>query len=702
MAMRKVQSNGVPLNPTTLAARGAWPRIWRAAATAGICVALTSQTQAASSRTYTTDEDFDEGSLINLNHDAPFNDQLQLNAVTEPFPFINIACSDRGTIVRVDTETGEIIGEYFSAPTGMGRNPSRTTVDFAGSVWCGNRNESSEGMGSVVKVGLVIGGTRVNADGEPDPAGEYLAPPYQYNTCIDRDADQLIKTSLGLGDIRPWALEEDAEDECIQLYVRTTGTNVRAVAVDAENNVWVGGYTGNNDFDYIDGETGEILSTWSFPGCGGYGALVDGNGVLWSSNIGADNLLHYDVPGEVADCISTDSPYGLGIDNDGYVWNTNYCNDEVNRYAPDGTLDATYATGGRCSRGVAVTPTDNNVWIANSNSNTVSRMMIDGTLITTIGVGRTPTGVAVDAAGKVWVTNYDSDSAMRIDPNIGDGAVDLTVGLGAGAGPYNYSDMTGIVALGSTAPSGTWTVVSDSETEGAEYESVTWNSDVPEGTHMEVEVRAADSEAGLPGQPWLPAENGAPLEGIVGRYAEIRTTLGHESGVQESPVLYDLTIETAANCVVAELIPFQQTVPQGCCGEYAISLENTCCDAQIVDSWSAARHLSTGRIYDVLEPMTWALLPKSKLVTTYSSCVSPAAPIGGYVYTVYAGSYPDHVVSADSSWFNVTSPPRHGGCDGALADGDGAGGSRPVDAAWTTQLLESVVIEQPGANDCDE
>ena len=43
------------------------------------------------SRTYTLDADFDEGTLLNLNHD-PNHDQLQLNRVTQPFPFVNIPC----------------------------------------------------------------------------------------------------------------------------------------------------------------------------------------------------------------------------------------------------------------------------------------------------------------------------------------------------------------------------------------------------------------------------------------------------------------------------------------------------------------------------------------------------------------------------------------------------------------------------------
>ena len=91
---------------------------------------------------YTSDADFDQGTLVSVNHDAPYNDQLQLDSPIEPFPFINVAASGRGTVVRANTETGEIVGEYRTAPEGRGLNPSRTTVDLFGNVWTANRQES--------------------------------------------------------------------------------------------------------------------------------------------------------------------------------------------------------------------------------------------------------------------------------------------------------------------------------------------------------------------------------------------------------------------------------------------------------------------------------------------------------------------------------------------------------------------------------
>ena len=51
--------------------------------------------------------------------------------------------------------------------------------------------------------------------------------------------------------------------------------------------------------------------------------------------------------------------------------------------------------------------------------------------------------------------------------------MDLTVSLGAGAGPYNYSDMTGSTLTG--APDeGTWSVVYDSEAAGTAWAFLDW------------------------------------------------------------------------------------------------------------------------------------------------------------------------------------------------------------------------------------
>ncbi len=513
---------------------------------------------------YTTDADFDQGVLTDVNHDAPNNNQLQLDREEAFFPYVNVAASARGTMVRIDVNTGAIVGEWLSAPDGRGRNPSRTTVDRRGNTWLSNRNENEGGRGSMTRVGVITGGTRSNADGTPNPTGDYLKGPFFYNTCQDRNLDGLYATSRGLGDIRPWTNAGGADnnggvttatDECIINYTRVAGTNTRTVAVDGNNDVRTGG--ADTEHEKVDGMTGHVIpGTLVNFGCGGYGGLIDKAGTLWSARYGA-NLLRY-VPGGAGACLDTShGDYGLGMDPiTGEIWHTSLCCDRLAKLAPNGTVIASYTHGSPYAQGVAV-DSSGNVWVAHSlnGATTVGHLRTDGTYVgnVTLPGGNGPTGVSVDSNGKVWVANINTNNAQRIDPAAGPiggggfpvGAVDLTVDLGAGAGPYNYSDMTGAVLGEITAPVGTWSVVQDGGLNGRPWGKVTWNTEaqgsVPPGTSITVEARTADTEAGLPAAPWTTVSNAVPFL-KTGRYIEVRATLT-ASPAGASPVLSDLRIE---------------------------------------------------------------------------------------------------------------------------------------------------------------
>ncbi len=532
----------------------------------------------ADQHTWTLDADFDEGTLVNLNHD-PNHDQIQLyDGDTKPFRFINVAASGRGTVVRIDTDTGEVVGEYKTAPAPEGSqvNPSRTTVDKWGNVWTANRGHYPDAQGnSAVKIGLVVGGTRCNKDGSLNPDGDYvkLEPDkLTYNTCVDRDGDGLIRTSRKLGNILSWpdkgdgaggagggdARVQDAEDECILVYQRLPDAPVpRHVSVDRENNVWVGGYPNQpSTFYKLDGETGAFLDDFdaSSIGCGGYGGTIVNNNFdqilghdyLWSASISESALLRYDPVSRTGMCIPVTASYGIGVSNEGFIWNNMFlAPGTVAKIHPNGFQEAGFPvfTGGDLGRGLAVTPKDNNVWSANSASGTVSRLDANGNLLTVIPVGNTPTGVAVDKAGKVWVTNLGSDNTMRINPATN--AVDLTVDLGAGAWPYNYSDMTGIIGL-SHPPIGFWDVVYDGGCNTL-WNRISWSSDENPATNsaITVEIRSATTKEGLAAASFIKVENGADLSGMRGQFMEVRTSFISEAPVGQRglPVLKDLTLE---------------------------------------------------------------------------------------------------------------------------------------------------------------
>jgi VCBS repeat-containing protein len=200
--------------------------------------------------TYTFNADFAKGLLQNVNFDE-VPDQLQLNKTIKPFPFVYVPCSERGTVVRIDANSGQIVGEYATAPTAATTScqgtawPSRTAVDSKGNLWIANSgdiwNDNGIRKGSITRIGVVIGGTRgrkVSGNFIPDPNGEYLQPPFIYNTCKDRDGDGLIKTSMGrktdgTSDVRPWnnlggvdtpGGVATAEDEAVLNYIRVRPT----------------------------------------------------------------------------------------------------------------------------------------------------------------------------------------------------------------------------------------------------------------------------------------------------------------------------------------------------------------------------------------------------------------------------------------------------------------------------------------------
>ncbi|MGJ5817502.1 putative Ig domain-containing protein [Paludibaculum fermentans] len=533
-------------------------------------VALVPAMHAQPSAKYTTTEDFLKGSTVNLNLATPGVMQINPPTGTQTFPFLNVAASGKGTIVRIHTTSGQVVGEYRTAPELFPTNPSRTTVDLEGNVWAGNRDANAYGRGSVVKVGLVVGGTRTNAAGVADPVGGYLKPPFLTNTCIDRNRDGLIRTSKGLGDILPWpnvtdaegggtALVEDAEDECILIYQTTPGVNTRHVSVDAQNNVWVAGYPYYVlTFAKLDGKTGAILDEFDARtfGCGGYGGVVDKNGILWSSSTTEGRLLRYDPVARTGQCIDIPYAYGLAIAGNGDIWTASYALNLMYRVAPDGTIRNSFpiAVSPSAPTGTAVTPLDGNVWVANRYSDNVSRLDANGRQLKLLQVGVTPTGVAVDAAGKIWVSNYGNSNVMRIDPKGGAdglGAVDLTVDLispagtvleGAAALPYNYSDMTGVIAIGATSPQGVFTVLQDSGEDGTVWSMVEFNTEtgasVPAGSSLKVEVRASNNSASFP--DFAEVQSGIRFQ-KTGRYLEVRVTL-RASAAGVSPVFTNLNI----------------------------------------------------------------------------------------------------------------------------------------------------------------
>ncbi|MEK7309786.1 MAG: hypothetical protein AAB038_03130 [Planctomycetota bacterium] len=75
--------------------------------------------------------------------------------------------------------------------------------------------------------------------------------------------------------------------------------------------------------------------------------------------------------------------------------------------------------------------------MANWTTNNVTRILKSDSTTTTIGVGTTPYGVAVDET-YVWVANVGSNNVTRIKKSDS-----TTTTIGVGTGPESVGDMTG-------------------------------------------------------------------------------------------------------------------------------------------------------------------------------------------------------------------------------------------------------------------
>lgn len=486
-------------------------------------------------RTFTTDEDFDEGVLEGVEHNS-VHDQLQLTGGTlQPYIWVpNIS----GTVSKVSTETGHELGRYRVAPHAE-CSPSRTTVDLQGNCWVGNR-----GAGTVVKIGL-----------------------YEGAHCTDRNDDGTVQTSQDVnqdGDISGEEILPWGEDECVLYEVvllegeegtyvpgnytgpydyDTGGIAPRGLAIDADNNLWAGTWSTNKYYS-IDGITTEIIkivdvSPW---GHHAYGAVIDANGVLWSSGQNLEHVLILDP--------STDTPvirtldlghyvYGLGLDYVGHLFASGWYDRRLSRIDIYSDLKdwTKYKSELYQARGVVCT-SDNDVWVASTANDRVYRYDNEGNQKATIYVGDGPTGVAVDREGKIWVCNYNDEYIKRIDPATN--AVDLSKQIVGSGGHYSYSDMTGIISRTITTGTGTWTVVNDSTLDDTPWGMISWTGHAPEGSSISFRVRSSNDQAMWSG--WEDAVNGLPLGSTPGgRYIQIEVTLQIISG-GISPVLYDLTV----------------------------------------------------------------------------------------------------------------------------------------------------------------
>ena len=341
------------------------------------------------------------------------------------FSYIWISNSPEGTVSKVNTFTGLEEGRYRAGP-GV-PDPSRTSVNLLGDAAVVDRN------GGIMKVAA------------------------ETKNCVDLNANGMIDTSSGPGNVLAWG-----SDECVLWHKPLPSNSNRGprpvawegfydpkTCTGTSDRVWVGHFDQSLDIGHfyrLDGKTGATLdmvdvSPWSGQSFGPYGGAVNKDGDFWVLGWNTGPLIRIDAETLQVDQWPTPPGafvYGFGLDKNGDPWAAG--SSQYHHFSVQTQTWQTF-TSGSSMRGLQA-DIAGNIWIAEdfpcgvhqvdaATGNHLNLFQIPGC--------SQPVGISIDVEGFVWVVDQGANAAFKVDP-VGPS---LALTVGGLVGPYTYSDMTG-------------------------------------------------------------------------------------------------------------------------------------------------------------------------------------------------------------------------------------------------------------------
>ncbi len=444
------------------------------------------------------------------------------------------ANDNSGTVSKLDTATGKEVARYCTALKNVARGEStvcgacggcnrgsRTAVDIDGNVFVGNRGYSYQA--TLTKIANAPETcVDVNGNGQIDTSSDVngngvidQSDPLEY---LGEDDECILWTK------RPNVWVDGSTDKA---YLGEGGFVLRAVAIDVQGDVWIGNWR-DQGFWELDPISGEV-KRWVYMGIRPYGAVIDGQGILWapSSCCGTGTIKSVNTtsrsivngvsswgPGQVGPSVtqtwSDRGNYGIAVDGKNRVWLGSWPREGwvAARYDPSTNIwTKSPGTGAFRGRGLTVDPAGR-VWVAqhrNWAEGRVTAFDVDTMAVVqdviTSPAGTIPVGVGIGTGLKVWAVNQSTANVTVIDPDSG-----VFATFPVGGRPYTYSDFTGNLLRTFTAPQGTYREV----IEGCfgnpvkSWAFIVYNAITPGTTVVKWRVRVADTPAGLATAFWYP------------------------------------------------------------------------------------------------------------------------------------------------------------------------------------------------------
>jgi virginiamycin B lyase len=184
-------------------------------------------------------------------------------------------------------------------------------------------------------------------------------------------------------------------------------------------------YTGNGNgtIGELDPSTGKVIEHKTPSGGGSpHTAILDDAGHVWFTGQGGNYIGRLDrATGKIAEYKTSGGPYGLALDKQGNVWFCRLSADSLGKLDPKTGQITTLSTGpGSRPRRVAAAP-DGTLWVTYYGNGKLGHVdpianKVLGEYELPAGIAGGPYAVTVDAKGRVWANEIQTDTVAMLDP----------------------------------------------------------------------------------------------------------------------------------------------------------------------------------------------------------------------------------------------------------------------------------------------